>query len=184
MDVKTTKAEMNCPRCGSETLQSEIYEGIEIDRCQACRGTWLDQGEVSKIIDRRAEKFGASEIKSTAENSSPGVSTLEREKKLLCPQCSSLMESVNYGYASGIIIDNCPHYHGVWLDASELEKIQMYREGWELICQDKEVEWLLLTIKDSESIISSAIDAYKDNSIFYSSINKLVYKIGRYLAKP
>lgn len=29
-------------------------QGVEIDYCRACRGVWLDQNELDKIIDRVA----------------------------------------------------------------------------------------------------------------------------------
>ena len=42
---------MNCPT-DSTTLQLAERHGIEIDYCPACRGVWLDRGELDKIIDR------------------------------------------------------------------------------------------------------------------------------------
>lgn len=30
-------------------------KGIEIDYCPACRGVWLDRGELDKLIERSAE---------------------------------------------------------------------------------------------------------------------------------
>jgi uncharacterized protein len=44
---------MKCPNCG-ETLAMTTREGIEIDYCPACRGVWLDRGELDKIIERSA----------------------------------------------------------------------------------------------------------------------------------
>ena len=41
---------MHCPKCKTN-LTNESYEGVEIDRCQTCKGTWLDSGEITKIID-------------------------------------------------------------------------------------------------------------------------------------
>ena len=34
-------------------------EGIEVDYCPACRGVWLDRGELDKIIERSASAAGA-----------------------------------------------------------------------------------------------------------------------------
>jgi hypothetical protein len=39
---------MHCPKCGM-TLHTIHYRGIEVDRCFACHGTWLDQGELEKV---------------------------------------------------------------------------------------------------------------------------------------
>jgi uncharacterized protein len=42
---------MKCPACSTDLLLSE-RQGIEIDYCPACRGVWLDRGELDKIIER------------------------------------------------------------------------------------------------------------------------------------
>ncbi|NTV06793.1 MAG: hypothetical protein HGA59_09870 [Chlorobiaceae bacterium] len=44
---------MKCPACSADLLLSE-RQGIEIDYCPACRGVWLDRGELDKIIERAA----------------------------------------------------------------------------------------------------------------------------------
>jgi Zn-finger nucleic acid-binding protein len=42
---------MNCPVDGG-ALQMSERQGVEIDYCPACRGVWLDRGELDKIIER------------------------------------------------------------------------------------------------------------------------------------
>jgi uncharacterized protein len=42
---------MKCPECNNDLLLSE-RQGVEIDYCPACRGVWLDKGELDKIIER------------------------------------------------------------------------------------------------------------------------------------
>lgn len=46
-------AAMACPTCRTGLTMSE-RQGIEIDYCPACRGIWLDRGELDKIIERAA----------------------------------------------------------------------------------------------------------------------------------
>jgi len=46
-------ANMACPACRTALVMSE-RQGIEIDYCPACRGVWLDRGELDKIIERSA----------------------------------------------------------------------------------------------------------------------------------
>ena len=43
---------MNCPICSEVSLVKSDREGIEVDYCPACRGVWLDRGELDKIIER------------------------------------------------------------------------------------------------------------------------------------
>ncbi|MBY0401473.1 zf-TFIIB domain-containing protein [Myxococcota bacterium] len=43
---------MKCPTCPDSVLVMADRSGIEIDYCPACRGVWLDRGELDKIIER------------------------------------------------------------------------------------------------------------------------------------
>jgi Zn-finger nucleic acid-binding protein len=43
---------MKCPTCTDQILVMADRSGIEIDYCPACRGVWLDRGELDKIIER------------------------------------------------------------------------------------------------------------------------------------
>jgi ribosomal protein L37AE/L43A len=44
-------AHMRCPKCG-ERLHERSLHGVEVKECTACRGMWLDQGELEKIGQR------------------------------------------------------------------------------------------------------------------------------------
>lgn len=50
---------MKCPKCEIVELTMADRSGVEIDYCTACRGVWLDRGELDKIIERAALQFGA-----------------------------------------------------------------------------------------------------------------------------
>lgn len=43
---------MNCPRCERAQLVEVDRDGVSIDRCDSCRGVWLDRGELEKLIAR------------------------------------------------------------------------------------------------------------------------------------
>ena len=45
---------MKCPICSDTNLVMTDRQGIEIDYCPACRGVWLDRGELDKLIERSA----------------------------------------------------------------------------------------------------------------------------------
>lgn len=46
---------MKCPICKETDLVMSERQGIEIDYCPACRGIWLDRGELDKIIEKSME---------------------------------------------------------------------------------------------------------------------------------
>jgi hypothetical protein len=47
---------MLCPRCDGALTQKEINE-VSIDSCPKCGGTWLDLGELEKIVKREGSGF-------------------------------------------------------------------------------------------------------------------------------
>jgi uncharacterized protein len=46
---------MKCPVCKEPDLVMSERQGVEIDYCPACRGVWLDRGELDKIIEKSSE---------------------------------------------------------------------------------------------------------------------------------
>ena len=46
-----------------------------------------------------------------------------------CPDCAKLMNRVNFGKRSGIVLDACAQ-HGTWFDADELRRVvEFVRDG-------------------------------------------------------
>jgi Zn-finger nucleic acid-binding protein len=55
-----------------------------------------------------------------------------------CPVCAKLMNRVNFGAKSGVIVDRCKE-HGVWLDGGELRHLfEWMKAGGKLLDQEKQ----------------------------------------------
>jgi len=39
---------MKCPKCGMDLMEID-FKGMKIDECSACRGIWLDAGELDAM---------------------------------------------------------------------------------------------------------------------------------------
>lgn len=39
---------MHCPKCGMKLAEID-YKGVKVDECSACRGIWLDAGELETV---------------------------------------------------------------------------------------------------------------------------------------
>lgn len=135
MDAPNRPAEekgdpMKCPRC-SNVLTAIDYEGLEIETCSNCGGEWLDGDELGKVVRIRETRFDAGEQRAIAEAEPVhGIPTHEAGHDLNCPRDDAAMQPVNYGGSTGIIVDRCPTCKGMWVDAGELEKVQMLVESW------------------------------------------------------
>lgn len=118
-DIKEKKIE--CPRCWIEAKREEVEifgPNIEIDICPKCNGTWLDPGELGKLLsDRKLTDYLTKQIGT------------QSKSELLCPRCGGLMDIEK---AEDIDVDVCLTCHGVWLDSGELEDLKVKsKKGFE-----------------------------------------------------
>jgi len=106
----------------------EIYEGVHIGCCPKCEGAWLQNDELRQIVEKHDIHFSEELIQKTILEIGRDIPPAEARRKLQCPVCMEHMEVIEYLYHSGIAMDKCPNRHGVWLDATELERAQIVVE--------------------------------------------------------
>jgi len=123
---------MDCPLCRT-TLRSLEYEGVTIDACDQCGGEFLDADELGHIVRAHEEHF-TPELRRMVSQRQPefGVSNEAAGRSIGCPKCGSPMEVINYCGDSGIYVDRCTFCGGFWLDADELDHVQVFQEEWEI----------------------------------------------------
>jgi Zn-finger nucleic acid-binding protein len=103
-------------------MNVQAREGIEVDICVECGGMWFDAGELHRLLQKHARLYSAEEVKDIRKTISPPNKITERVQYIKCPGCGQLMNRVNYGKFSGVIVDKCRD-HGLWLDRGEFEKM-------------------------------------------------------------
>ena len=71
---------MICPRCQGELFEA-VKQGVVIDHCSGCKGIWLDQGELAKIIAhlKQVESSLDAEFRQTQERREPREAFDQRE---------------------------------------------------------------------------------------------------------
>ena len=107
-----------CPKCRTEPMKEETFEGIALDRCPVCKGIFLDQGELDALLKRRlADKVDAFAFTATSDvmDAVHGI----------CPRCQKPM--LGAVGPEGIRIDRCLDCHGVFLEQGELATLQLAR---------------------------------------------------------
>ncbi len=110
-----------CPVCGQPLVLFEL-EGVEIDRCLECGGTWLDAGELEELAALAGASPGRlSEAVERGEGS--------RHGKRRCVRCPAKLRVIKVG---GVEIDRCPWGHGLWFDRAEVKAlVSAFAEGEE-----------------------------------------------------
>lgn len=108
----------DCPRCKTGLELLKIGE-TTLRECERCDGTWADVETFEHLCSRGEEQ---SAVLGFIGDRNRTVEPLATVSYVPCPDCSQLMNRSNFAKASGVIIDICKQ-HGVWFDASELQRI-------------------------------------------------------------
>ncbi len=103
-----------CPDCREPLIVVE-RDGIEIDYCLDCRGTWLDAGEL--------EQMGTlAGVEPDAVSAALQDARARTRGPRRCPRCDRRMEVATLA-VGGIEVDRCPVGHGLWFDAGEIRAL-------------------------------------------------------------
>lgn len=118
---------MDCPVC-TAALRRISYEGVHIHTCDGCGGEFVGPGQIAHIVSIRETRF---EPAGPVPKPQFGQPEHLGPRSLDCPQCAGNMVPVNYAADTGIMVDRCNTCAGMWLEASELERIQETLERWQ-----------------------------------------------------
>jgi len=121
---------MNCPACKNPMIILELNH-VEIDFCSACKGIWLDGGELELL-------FQNSESNSLYDSFTLKSDYIEEKRK--CPICKIKMEKVEFD-STNIVLDRCTNNHGLWFDNGELSLLLKSEKNTEnkIVQQLKEI---------------------------------------------
>jgi Zn-finger nucleic acid-binding protein len=114
-----------CPRCLVE-MQAVVIGQATVLECGSCFGLWVDTTSFEAICADREQQAA---VLGTASHEPPStIGAGSTIKYVPCPECSLLMNRVNFARCSGVIIDLCKK-HGIWFDCDELSRIVEYIRG-------------------------------------------------------
>jgi Zn-finger nucleic acid-binding protein len=124
-EIKDLK-DRKCPRCQSEMVSVTIGSATVME-CERCLGLWLDVPSFEKICADREQQSAVLGIASPAPTHA--VRETSKVHYVPCPECSQLMNRMNFARCSGVIVDVCKK-HGTWFDRDELSHIvEFVRDG-------------------------------------------------------
>ena len=134
------ESERVCPRCniGLKTIDLNINGRFLIERCDECLGLFFDPNELESLLEATVanvftiNRSQLDSINNSMKTGDYGVSYVK------CPVCGKIMNRVNFGTKSGVIVDRCKE-HGVWLDGGELRHLfEWMKAGGKLLQQKKD----------------------------------------------
>ncbi len=106
---------MQCPKCQS-AFTSVRYEGVDVDRCAACGGIWLDAGEKEALQNDR----GAGGIDTGSKRVGRRYNQV---RGCACPLCGDVMLRMIYSTQQHIEFESCSSCGGTFFDAGEFRDL-------------------------------------------------------------
>jgi Zn-finger nucleic acid-binding protein len=132
-----------CPHCGTKIQAPEAAEGktlkcpgcagdmhpvrlgaTSMHQCDQCASAWLAPNDFASLCSNREERgtvmtsLGAGGVAARAPDQG-------KVRYVHCAVCDKVMNRVNFGKMSGIIIDVCKN-HGVWFERDELRGVLQF----------------------------------------------------------
>lgn len=106
-----------CPRC-NELLWQRKFNGLVLDGCRSCGGTWFDSREFDRLL-QHPELFVAVE-NAFRKGEQP---LMKPQATNLCPACRKPLTPFRHPKVPAIALDSCPRCRGVWSDEGKLAEI-------------------------------------------------------------
>lgn len=146
------ESERICPRCNVKlkTIDLNVNGRFLIERCDECLGLFFDPNELETLLEATVanvftiERNRLNSINSSVRTGDYGVTYIK------CPVCRQIMNRVNFGTKSGVIVDRCKE-HGVWLDGGELRHLfEWMKAGGKLLQQERQEQQRQMEEREQE----------------------------------
>lgn len=113
-----------CPVCTLrlKTIDLGIDGKFFIERCPECLGLFFDPGELDALLEYSVKNVFEINRSRLAQFNLTGQTNSRVATYVKCPACAKMMNRINFGARSGVVIDRCKE-HGIWLDAGELRQL-------------------------------------------------------------
>ncbi|MFA5928007.1 MAG: zf-TFIIB domain-containing protein [Candidatus Margulisiibacteriota bacterium] len=116
-----------CPKCDGHLKNINIHDRIFIDKCEKCKGIWLDHGEFDdvlkldpRIINKIEQDAPADQKPSMADD----LFYFDKDRNIrTCPRCSHNLRETYLKVNNSIYVDVCDFCRGVYYDHGKLSKV-------------------------------------------------------------
>lgn len=112
-----------CPKCAVPLCRIEI-QGVPVHTCPDCKGELVEDIRL-QALERRADPQWTDEQKDAFCELADRSNNLN---PIVCPRCGRQMDKFLFRHYANLQVDHCRHCEVHWLDAGELEKMQILYE--------------------------------------------------------
>lgn len=141
-------ADYRPPRCAGCDGQMEAHPDHDkaVAHCQRCDSLWFGRGVLEAILAK--VELHVQPAPMGQEPSVLPVRVPQPVEYRQCPSCAQHMARSNYGRISGVIIDTCRR-HGTYLDAGELEALEVFVQSGGMEAAEKHERMETLSLEEA-----------------------------------
>jgi Zn-finger nucleic acid-binding protein len=125
--VEDSNAPLPCPNC-SATMKPVRVGATSMQQCDTCAGSWLATDVFTSLCTDREAQAAVTAVFGAKAGAPPSQPRLGEVRYRHCAVCKNMMNRVNFGRVSGVVIDLCKG-HGVWFDPGELSRALSFVAG-------------------------------------------------------
>lgn len=140
--VEIVDSERICPRCEKplQTIDLKLEGKFLIERCSECLGLFFDPNKLEVLLDKSVSRVFHVDFRQLENINKMNRCQDYPVSYIKCPVCRKLMNRINFGTQSGVIVDRCRE-HGVWLDGGELRQLMEWmKAGGQILHQQNQLE--------------------------------------------
>jgi Zn-finger nucleic acid-binding protein len=133
--VEELESDRTCPRCNKplQTIDLKIEGKFLIEKCPDCFGLFFDPGELEALLEKSVSNVFDINYKQLEDIKNQSRHDDYPVRYIKCPVCGKLMNRINFGAQSGVVLDKCKQ-DGVWVDGGELKQLmQWVKAGGQLM---------------------------------------------------
>lgn len=125
----TGEEPLPCPGCRGE-MRAVRIGATAMHSCAGCGSAWLTPAVFESLCNDRQRHQPV--VASLEEALGPGSATpFDKPRYVKCPRCEKIMNRVNFGRTSGVIVDVCKP-HGILFERDELRRVLAFIAGGHL----------------------------------------------------
>ena len=180
--VQTKASDRICPHCETElqTVKLDVNGPLFIERCKSCFGLFFDAGEIETLLEHSVSNVSNINLALIKNINKDRFQSQRKIKYVKCPVCRILMNRVNFGHRSGVIVDQCSS-HGIWLDSGEATHLMEWKKAGGQLLHSKNEAKEKSKKKTSHASRSYDLPDYtqrskSSESELLESVSSLIYK--------
>ncbi len=154
-----------CPNCEKvlQTIRLKTAEPLFIERCHTCFGLFFDKGEIELILQSSVSNVFDINLAHIDNINKDRYRKPQKIRYLKCPECRRLMNRVNFGQRSGVVVDRCI-IHGLWLDSGELTHLLEWKKAGGQLLHQQHTADLELQKQRQQAVLPNMPKDYSANS--------------------